>query len=221
MVMKRPMPHHLSNVCLAAALALAPLPAAAQGMSTMGGMKHEDTAGGMKHEDAAGGMKHEGESGGMMGGGMMGGMMHDGMMGGMMGGGMGDMSHMMSMMMDHMSHMMSMMHEKVAHTGDRIASLKSELKITEAQTPAWNKFADALLAAAKSMEQSLDATHKQMMQAAAGSLPEQLDRHAKLAAANAANLNAIKAALDPLYASFSDEQKKIADELKIGPMGVM
>jgi hypothetical protein len=30
-----------------------------------------------------------------------------------------------------------------------------------------------------------------------------------------------KAALEPLYASFSDEQKKFADGLKIGPMGVM
>ena len=34
-------------------------------------------------------------------------------------------------------------------------------------------------------------------------------------------MQAIKAALDPLYASFSDEQKKLADGLKIGPMGVM
>jgi hypothetical protein len=163
-------------------------------------MKHEDTMGGMKHEGMMGGMKHEC----------------------MMGGGMGDMSHMMSMMMDHMSRMMSKMHEKVAHAPDRIASLKSELKITEAQTPAWNKFADALLAAAKSMEQSVEGMEKQVTQAAApASLPEQLDRHAKLASVRAANLTAIKTALDPLYASFSDEQKKIADELKIGPMGVM
>ena len=29
------------------------------------------------------------------------------------------------------------------------------------------------------------------------------------------------AALDPLYASFSDEQKKLADGVTIGPMGVM
>jgi LTXXQ motif family protein len=127
----------------------------------------------------------------------------------------------MPMMMDHMSHMMSMMHEKVAHEGERIASLKTELKITEAQTPAWNKFADALAAAGKSMEQSVEGMQKQMTQAGASSLPEKLERHAKMAAAREANLNAIKAALDPLYASFSDEQKKIADELKIGPMGLM
>jgi hypothetical protein len=34
-------------------------------------------------------------------------------------------------------------------------------------------------------------------------------------------MKAIKAARGPLYASFSDEQKKLADALRIGPMGVM
>ncbi len=36
----------------------------------------------------------------------------------------------------------------------------------------------------------------------------------------AAHLSAVQA-LEPLYASFSDEQKKIADGLMIGPMGLM
>ena len=58
--------------------------------------------------------------------------------------------------MTRMTHMMSMMHEKLSHAGDRVAALKADLKITEAQMPAWNKFADALLTAAKSMEESND-----------------------------------------------------------------
>ncbi|HEY8033445.1 MAG TPA: Spy/CpxP family protein refolding chaperone [Methylocella sp.] len=140
--------------------------------------------------------------------GMMGGDMKPG---GMMGG---DMAH--------MTRMMSAMHEKMLHAGDRIAALKSTLKITEAQMPAWNKFADTLLASAKSMADSMEGMHTQMMQSgASASLPEKLERHAKMAADHLANLNAIKAALDPLYASFSDEQKKLADEQKIGPMGLM
>jgi hypothetical protein len=151
---------------------------------------------------------------------MGGGHDHHMMGGGMMGGDMDPMAHMMGMM-ERMSHMMAMMHDKLAHAGDRIASLKTELKITEAQTPAWNKFADALVAAAKSADESMESMHKQMMQSASASLPEKLERHAKMAAAHAANLNAIKAALDPLYASFSDEQKKLADALHIGPMGPM
>jgi hypothetical protein len=204
--MKLRVMHFLPSLSVAATLALAPLPSIAQNAPMMGGgMKGDHTMGG--------GQDH------MMGGGMM----EGGMKGcEMMGGGMADMSQMMSMMMDHMSHMMSMMHEKVAHEGERIASLKTELKITEAQTPAWNKFADALLAAGKSMEQSMEGLQKQMTQAnASASLPAKLERHAKMAAAREANLNAIKAALDPLYASFSDEQKKIADGLNIGPIGLM
>ena len=59
-----------------------------------------------------------------------------------------------------MMQMMSMMREKLSHAGDRVAALKADLKITEAQMPAWNKFADALLAAAKSMEE-FDGKHAQ------------------------------------------------------------
>ncbi|MGB6326270.1 MAG: Spy/CpxP family protein refolding chaperone [Methylocella sp.] len=171
--MKVQVSRHLSGLCVAAALAFAPLAASAQNAPTTGG--------------------------GMKGG--------DGMGGGMMGG--------------DMTHMMSMMREKLSHSGDRVAALKTDLKITESQMPAWNKFADALLASAKSMEASMDAMHKQMQSGAAPTLPEKLEHHAKMAAAHLANLQAIKAALDPLYASFSDEQKKLADGLKIGPMGVM
>jgi hypothetical protein len=151
--------------------------------------------------------------GAMKGGNMMGdGMKADDMMKGcdMMGGG-----------MEHMQHMMSMMHEKLSHAGDRMASLKTELKITESQMPAWTKFSDALLSSAKSMEESMDAMHKHMQSGVMLTLPEKLDHHAQMAAAHITNLQAIKAALDPLYASFSDEQKKLADGLKIGPMGLM
>lgn len=124
--------------------------------------------------------------------------------------------------MTRMTQMMSMMREKLSHAGDRVAALKADLKITEAQMPAWNKFADALLAAAKSMEESMEGMHNQLMQSGgAASLPQKLEHHAKMAAGHLASLQAIKAALDPLYASFSDEQKKFADGLKIGPMGVM
>lgn len=159
-----------------------------------------------------------------MGGGMSGGDMDGGGMKGeemmkgcdMMGGGM------MGGNPEHMSHMMSMMHEKLSHAGDRVEALKSELKITEAQMPAWNKFSDALLTAAKSMDESMQAMQKKMMETGKTvSLPEKLEHHAKMAAAHSTSFQEIKTALDPLYASFSDEQKKIADGLKIGPMGVM
>lgn len=160
---------------------------------------------------------------------------------GMMGG--GDMKEMMSKMHD----MMDMM---AAHVDDRLAALKTELNITEAQAPHWNSFAEALRSAAKSAA----SMRHEMMQARAagrsqaawsgdkaypdmgaikktaagpapesvgGGLPAKLEMHEKMAAEHLARLQAIKAALDPLYASFSDEQKKLADGLMIGPMGVM
>jgi len=108
--------------------------------------------------------------------------------------------------MTRMTQMMSMMHEKLSHAGDRVAALK----------------ANALLAAATSMEESMEGMHKQMMQSGGtASLPQKLEHHTKMAAGHLASLQAIEAALDPLYASFSDEQKKIADGLRIGPMGLM
>jgi LTXXQ motif family protein len=193
-VMKIRVQYPLPGLAIAAALALLPLAAPAQDAPMM-------TGGSMKGGEMM-------KSGDMMGCDMMGG----GMMGnGMMGGG-----------MDHMRRMMSMMHEKLAHAGDRVDALKAELKITEAQIPAWNKFADALLAAAKSTDESMDAMHKNMMESgAAVSLPDKLQHHAKMASAHLTNLNSIKAALDPLYASLNDEQKKVADGLRIGPMGLM
>jgi hypothetical protein len=101
-------------------------------------------------------------------------------------------------------------------------ALKSGLKITEAQTPAWNKFAEALLAASKSMDAAMEAKHKQMMASGGGpTQPEKLENHVKMAFEHAASLQAIKTALDPLYASLSDEQKKIMDSQRIGPMGLM
>jgi len=117
--------HPLSRLSVVAVLAFAPLAASAQNAPMMGGeMKGGSMMGdGMKGCDAMGG-----EMKGCVGGDMMGGGM------------------------ENMERMMSMMHEKLSHAGDRIASLKTELKITEAQMPAWNKFSDVLIASAKSME---------------------------------------------------------------------
>jgi hypothetical protein len=192
--MKVRISHPLSRLSVVAVLAFAPLAASAQNAPMMGGeMKGGNMMGdGMKGCDAMGGDMKGCVGGDMMGGGM-----------------------------ENMQRMMSMMHEKLSHAGDRIASLKTELKITEAQMPAWNKFSDVLIASAKSMEESMDAMHKRMQSGVMLTLPEKLDHHAQMAAAHITNLQAIKAALDPLYASFSDEQKKLADGLKIGPMGLM
>ncbi len=177
--------------------------------------------------------------GGMMGPGMMDrpGMMSQGsMMGqdgtGMMGQscmtggttGQGNSSGMMCMrdMMSMMRSMMSMMGAQsgmmASNVEGRIASLKTELKITEAQTPAWNKFAEALRATAGSM----NGMYEQMMQSGpTTTLPARLERRETMLAAHLGRVKTLKEALDPLYASLSDEQKKVANNMMIGPMGMM
>mgnify|MGYP005816857899 CR=1 FL=1 len=129
----------------------------------------------------------------------------------------GDMKQMMSMMRSMMTMMSAESGMMASHVEGRIASLKSELAITDAQTPQWNRFADALRAAAKSM----NGMYGQMMQPKGTALPARLDAQETMLSVHLASLKALKEALDPLYASFSDDQKKRADGLMIGPMGMM
>lgn len=142
---------------------------------------------------------------------------------GMMGPGgqprmMEDMRQMMSMMRNMMSMMSTQTGMMSADVEGRIAALKTELKIADAQTPQWHRFAEALRAVAKSM----NTMHEQMMQSGiTGTLPARLERYEKMASAHLDAMRTLKDALDPLYAALSDEQKKRADGLMIGPMGMM
>ena len=138
-----------------------------------------------------------------------------------MPGGAGDMPvmGMMRMMMgqDGMSGM-PMMTAMAGHVEGRLAFLKVELKITEAQLPLWNAVADAIRANAKGMVAMSDAM---MGSTQASALPDKLALREKMMTAHLDALRRFKAAVDPLYAALSDEQKKTADELLIGPMGMM
>ena len=149
---------------------------------------------------APGGMDMKGGAGGgMMGGGDMGRMMemmHVGMMsGGMMGG------------------------MPLKHVEGRLAFLKTELKITPAQEPQWTRFADTVRSTAKNAQGAMPP----MMQggAQAPTAPDRLGRYEKTLTSRLETVRALKAAFDPLYTSLSDEQKKAADELLMGPMGIM
>jgi len=53
------------------------------------------------------------------------------------------------------------------------------------------------------------------------SLPDRLDQNEQLMAAQLDALRAMNKALKPLYATLSDDQKKAADQLFWGPMGMM
>jgi LTXXQ motif family protein len=148
------------------------------------------------------------------------GMRGPGMPGGMMpGAGSMPMMGMMRMMMgeDGMSGM-PMMTVMAGHVEGRLAFLKTELKITDAQLPLWNAVADAIRGDAKTMGGMTQATTGS---AQAATLPDRLAARERMMTARLEALRKFKAAADPLYAALSDEQKKTADELLIGPMGMM
>ena len=106
------------------------------------------------------------------------------------------------------------------HVEGRIAFLKTELKITDAQLPQWNAFAQAMRDAATAM-QGMQSTMMGMMNQQGGTLPDKLAAQEKFLADRLEAIRKLKTAAGPLYAALSDDQKKSADELMIGPMGVM
>jgi LTXXQ motif family protein len=153
---------------------------------------------------------------------------------GMVGPGMMGGKDIMDNSMPNMMQMMGMMGRQGADTGcagmsgmatidhveGRIAFLRSELKITDAQTSAWSAFADTLRANAKSL-----AEVRASMMPQQGTTPQTLiDRltlQEKWLSARLEGTRAIKSALNNLTASFSDDQKKAADELLAPHMGMM
>ena len=154
-------------------------------------------------------------------------MMGPGMMMGMDPDDWGTM-HMREMMMGQGSMPMMGMGQ---HIEGRLAFLKTELKIAPGQEPLWNTFAETMRANAQKMAGTMPCcggaqgggTMHQggtMAQGTMPSLPERLDWQEKSLAAQLDALRAMKGALTPLYAAFSDEQKQTADQLIHGPMGM-
>src|SRR6266581_9431595 len=157
------------------------------------------------------GQPRMGGSQGMKGGG---GMMD--MMGGKMP--MMDMMQMMGTMRQSGNEMGGM--ATIDHVEGRIAFLRTELKITDAQTAAWNAFADALRANAKNLGE-MRASMTPQAGAAPQTLVDRLGLQEKWLAARLDGTRAIKSALTNLVSSFSDDQKKTADELLAPHMGMM
>jgi len=138
-----------------------------------------------------------------------------GMTGGdMMGQGQAGPAGMMPMM-----NMMMGMQSGAEHVEGRLAFIKAELKITDAQAPQWNVFAEAVRRNAGSMAEM----GKSMMgggQGAPATLPERLAREDKLVAAHLAALKKTEDAITQLYGVLTDDQKKVADTIVVGPMGM-
>jgi hypothetical protein len=89
--------------------------------------------------------------------------------------------------------------------------------------PQWNAFVEALRANARRMSgmPALMMQGGMMSQDGASvSAPDGLDRMEKMMTTMLDTIKAMKAALAPLYVAFTDEQKKAADQLIRGPIGM-
>jgi hypothetical protein len=135
-----------------------------------------------------------------------------GMMGGDMMMGADGMSGMMPMMS-----MMRMM-QGPAHIEGRIAFLKAELKITEAQSKPWADFAAALRQAAGRMH---GGQAGMMGMRAPASLPQILELQEKQLATRLEAVRGMKSALAPLEAVLSEEQRNTLGQLHPMFMGMM
>jgi hypothetical protein len=92
----------------------------------------------------------------------------------------------------------------------RISKLHTQLKISEAQEPAWTKVADAMREDARKMD-ALSQTRSEH----SGKLTaiDDLNSYAEITDAHAAGIHHLSDAFGPLYASMSDAQKRDADLL--------
>jgi hypothetical protein len=164
--------------------------------------------------------QQDGQEGGMMGQGGAGqdkGMMKGGMMqGGMMGQSKSSCPK-MSGMMGHGMMGRGMMHSRPMMEA-RLAYIKADLEITDAQTDAWDAYADAF----RKRHDSMTSMRADMMQAKIdGTAEQRLDARIKAAEAKLEGLKALKAPTEALYQVLSDEQKKKADALLGGGCGMM
>jgi LTXXQ motif family protein len=138
------------------------------------------------------------------------------------------MSNMPMMNMMGMMRMMRMMGQGTAgmatvdHVEGRIAFLRTELKITEAQASAWNAFGDALRTNAKKLG---DVRASMMPQPSAGqpqapTMAERLDLQERWLLARLEGTRTIRSAFTKLYETLSDDQKKSANEFLAPHMGM-
>lgn len=191
-------------------------------MDNMTGMQQPGQMGGTQPQGSMG-------QGGMQQGqpGQMGGsMMNDNMTGMQQPGQAGQMGS-MGMMMDNMMRMRqgqmgSMgMTPGMAPTGvdltnrieGRIAFLKAELGINDAQVAAWNRFAEALRGSRRHL---LEARH--ILSAgmpAGGDASARLEQYERHVAARLEAIKEARASFAQLYAVLDDQQKGTADELLV------
>ena len=98
--------------------------------------------------------------------------------------------------------------KREARVEERIAYLHSQLKITPAQETQWKTFADVM----RSNGQNMGRLFRQRTQAEQTQTAlDNMKQYAEIAQAHADDMKQLVDAFEPLYNSFTPEQKKLAD----------
>lgn len=131
-----------------------------------------------------------------------------------MGAGMGRMMEMMQPMMAAGGGM-GMPFE---HVEGRIAFLKAELQITDAQMPAWNAFAENFRTDAAAMK----TMQKEMMKGGmSATAPDRMALVHKIMSSRLALMEHSGVSIRALYDTLSPDQRKTFDQMMPGPMAMM
>ena len=111
----------------------------------------------------------------------------------------------------------AMMHSVPMMEG-RLAYIKADLEIADAQMAAWDAYANAV----RARHATMDGMRAEMMKAKeSGSVLQRLDARIKALENKLDSLKALKPVTEGLYAILGDEQKKKADQLLGGGCGMM
>jgi hypothetical protein len=134
---------------------------------------------------------------------------------------MGNMSMMHSMEMMHRMGMMGGGMAAIDRIEGRIAFLRAELKITDAQADAWNGFAEALrMNARKLAEVRASMMPKPGDKQPSANFSARLDLQEQWLIARLDGLRGMKSAFAKLNEVLSDDQKKTASDLLAPHMGM-
>lgn len=101
-----------------------------------------------------------------------------------------------------------------AFVEDRLAGLKSELKITSTQEGAWDAYADQV----KKQADAMQKLHATMRDSTAATLPERVELRNQMWKQREVQAEAIQQKVKDLYAALTPEQKSIADQ-RLGGFG--
>jgi len=104
----------------------------------------------------------------------------------------------------------------------RLAFIKAELKITDAQTGAWDAFAATMRTTSESHFAMMRSMMEEMQSGefSKKTLPERLALRQTHMEARIEEIKSLAAAADTLYAVLDDTQKKTADEIALPMMGM-